>query len=99
MSYVSKFLGVLRRIKEALINMIKNGKKTISRKSMKEILDSSKTDDQIVNEAIEELSEEILPEAKVEENGSESKGQAKVLVGVAGKDSESIPQFVQDIKE
>ncbi|HOZ53897.1 MAG TPA: hypothetical protein PKY25_01000 [Bacilli bacterium] len=99
MSYVSKFLGVLRRIKEALMNMLRNGKKTISRNSMKEVLDNSKGDDPKVNEAIDELSEEILPEEKVIESSGEAMGQSKVLIGPAGKSQPEPNQFITESKE
>lgn len=97
MSYISKILAVLRRIKDSLLNMLRNGKKTISKKSMKEMLEESKGEDPKVNEFIEEIFDEIVPEEKTVEG--ESKGVSKVLTGIAGKETSQIAPIITDTTE
>ena len=94
MSYISKILAALRKIKDALLNMLKNGKKTISKNSMKQMFEESKGDDPKVNEILEEISDEIIPEEKVVQG--ESKGVSKVLTGIAGKDDSQTSPFITD---
>lgn len=98
MSYISKILAVLRRIKDSLLNMLRNGKKTISKKSMKQIFEESKGEDPKVNEFIEKISDEIVPEEEKAVEG-ESKGVSKVLIGVAGKETSQTAPLITETTE
>ena len=64
---------------------------------MKQIFEEAKGEDPKVNEFIEEISDEIVPEEKAVEG--ESKGVSKVLTGIAGKETSQMAPLITDTTE